>query len=67
MSTVSFIKVLADLTMATGMHKMPPKDNWKAPQDKDEDTKNNYVNGCIWKLNISSKSKTEITIKRGYN
>ena len=45
MSTVSFIKVLADLTMASGRHKMPPKDNWKAPQDKDEDTKNNYIKG----------------------
>ena len=45
MSTVSFIKVLADLTMATGMHMMPPDDNWQSPQEKDEDTKNNYING----------------------
>ena len=45
MSTVSFIKILADLTMATGHHMMPPKDNWKAPQDKGEDSKNNYTNG----------------------
>ena len=45
MSTVSFIKVLADLTMATGQHKMPPKDNWKSPQSGGPEAKQNYVNG----------------------
>ena len=45
MSTVSFIKVLADLTMASGLHKMPPKDNWKPPQSAGPEAKQNYING----------------------
>ena len=45
MSAVSFIKVLADLSVAAHQHKMPPADSWQAPQQKSEDDKNNYVKG----------------------
>ena len=45
MSNVSFFPILADLSVASHQHKMPPKDSWKPPQEKGEDSKNNYVNG----------------------
>ena len=32
MSSVTFIKILADLTFASHQHKMPPADSWKPPQ-----------------------------------
>ena len=45
MTTVNFVKVLADVSVAAHQHKMPPKDSWQAPQQKSEDDKNNYVKG----------------------
>ena len=43
MSSVSFIKILADLAFAGHQHKMPPADSWKAPQGSD--AQDNYKKG----------------------
>jgi len=43
MPNVSFIKVLADMMVASKQHKMPPKDSWQAPSDKE--SKDNYKKG----------------------
>lgn len=45
MPNVTFIKVLADLSMATKQHVLPPKDSWKAPQNEGKESKDNYTNG----------------------
>ncbi len=45
MTTVNFIKVLADLSVASKQHMMPPKDSWKAPQTKSKDDRDNYAQG----------------------
>ncbi|MBO5752233.1 MAG: hypothetical protein J6S69_00900 [Proteobacteria bacterium] len=45
MSNVSFIKILADLSVASHQHVLPPKDTWKAPQNDGQESKDNYVNG----------------------
>jgi len=43
MPNVSFIKVLADMAVAAKQHKMPPKDSWQDPSDKE--SKDNYKKG----------------------
>ncbi len=45
MTTVNFVKVLADLSVAAHQHKMPPQDSWQAPQQKSDDDNKNYVTG----------------------
>lgn len=45
MSSASFITALADLTMASGQHHMPPNDDWKSPLNEGGKTKENYING----------------------
>jgi len=45
MSTVSFFSILADLSVASKQHKMPPKDSWKPPQNKGKESKDNYTKG----------------------
>ncbi|MFA5625576.1 MAG: hypothetical protein WC966_11065 [Bradymonadales bacterium] len=45
MSTVQFIKILADLSVAGEQHMMPPNSGWKAPQEAGEREKDNYVTG----------------------
>ncbi len=45
MPNVTFFKILADLSVASKQHKLPPEDSWKAPQNEGEETKNNYING----------------------
>ena len=37
--------VVADLTVASHQHKMPPEDSWKRPQDKGQEEADNYKRG----------------------
>ena len=45
MSTVKFFPILADLSVASKQHKLPPDDSWKAPQTEGSERKDNYVKG----------------------
>ncbi|MBQ9244409.1 MAG: hypothetical protein IJ165_14525 [Proteobacteria bacterium] len=45
MANVTFIKVLADLSVASKQHVMPPKDSWKAPAAKGFEEAKNYHDG----------------------
>ena len=45
MSSVSFIKILADLTFASHQHKMPPADSWKSPQG--DEAQEHYQKGVV--------------------
>lgn len=45
MANVTFFNILADLSVASHQHVLPPKDSWKAPQQEGEETKQNYIDG----------------------
>ncbi len=45
MANAIFFPVLADLSMASHQHVLPPADSWKAPQQEGKERKDNYVNG----------------------
>lgn len=36
---------IADLTVASHQHKMPPEDSWKRPQDGGQEEEDNYKRG----------------------
>ena len=45
MANVTFFSILADLSVATHHHVLPPNDSWKAPQQEGDDAKQNYIDG----------------------
>lgn len=45
MPNVKFFPILADMSVASKQHKLPPEDSWKAPQEEGFETTGNYVNG----------------------
>lgn len=45
MPSVNFFKVLADLSVASKQHKMPPQDSWKSPIVKGKQEREDYVRG----------------------
>ncbi|MBQ9396133.1 MAG: hypothetical protein IJU23_11565 [Proteobacteria bacterium] len=45
MANVTFFSILADLSVATHQHVLPPNDSWKAPQQEGDDAKQNYIDG----------------------